>query len=140
MLVNKHAHRKNTVVEISAESQPCAEPEKTGRAYLTQKIRHLSAGKRYRIKDQIRLGVFALSNVVGWLLFIYLLWREPYMEWVLILFTCRSLSFYATFTCSGQKLNLKFAYWTLPLLDLCYTMGYPVVGLMAITAKKIKWS
>ena len=140
VLVNKHAHRKNTVVEISAESQTCSESKKTGRAYFTQKIRHLSAGKRYRIKDQIRLGLFALSNGLGWLLFIYLLWCEPCTEWVLILFACRSFSFYTIFTCAGQKLNVKFAYWVLPLPDLCYTIGYPVVGLIAIKAKKIKWS
>ena len=51
LLVNQHAHRKNTVVEISAESQTCSEFKKTGRAYFIQKTGHLSAGKRYRIKD-----------------------------------------------------------------------------------------
>lgn len=140
IFVNRHASGQNTAIVISPESQMISLPKKTWPAYFRQKIRHLSAGKRYHKKDQTRLGAFALATLVGWLLFIYLLFGEHSREWILILFGCRSLSFYSIFTRSGQKLNVKLAYWALPLLDLCYTISYPVVALMALTAKRIKWS
>lgn len=140
VFVNKHARHDNTKVVINTESQVVSEPKESWREYFIQKIRHLSAGKRYRIKDQTRLGSFALANLIGWLLFLYALVSNQMEDWILILFALRSLSFYSIFTRSGQKLNVKLAYWALPLLDLCYTISYPVVGLMALTAKRIKWS
>jgi len=140
IFVNRHATSKNTVVQISVDSQMISEPKRLWREYFKQKIRHLSAGKRYHIKDQTRLSSFTLANVVGWLLFLFLLLSNQIEEWILILFVCRSLSFYSIFTLSGQKLNTKLAFWALPLLDLCYTVGYSVVGLVALTAKRIKWN
>ena len=140
VFVNKFANRSNTKVVISAESQVFSEPKESWREYFIQKIRHLSAGKRYRIKDQTRLGSFALANLVGWLLFLYAILSNQMEAWILILFICRSLSFYSIFTLSGQKLNVKLAFWALPLFDLCYTISYTVVGLVALTAKRIKWS
>ena len=140
VFVNQHATGTNTRVNYGAASQMLSEPKKTWKEYFIQKIRHLSAGKRYHIKDQTRLGLFSLATMVGWLLFLYLLVSNQMKDWILILFVCRSLSFYSIFTLSGQKLNIKLAYWALPLFDLCYTISYPVVGLVALTAKRIKWS
>ncbi len=140
VFVNKFANRRNTKVVMNAESQVVSEPKESWREYFIQKIRHLSAGKRYHIKDQTRLGSFALANVVGWLLFLYAILSNQMEAWILILFICRSLSFYSIFTLSGQKLNVKLAFWALPLFDLCYTICYTVVGLVALTAKRIKWS
>lgn len=140
IFVNRHAYSGNTKVVIDKMSHTISQPEVSWWKYLKQKIRHLSAGKRYRIKDQTRLGSFALATFVGWLLFIYLLLSDQMADWILILFACRCLSFYSIFTRSGQKLNVKLAYWALPLFDLCYTFVYPVVGIIALTAKRIKWS
>lgn len=140
IFVNRHAKKDNTQVVLSVESHMTSVPENNWRNYLTQKIRHLSAGKRYHIKDQTRLATFSLATLVGWILFIYLLATVENKALILAPFAVRSLSFYSIFTHSGQKLKVKLAYWALPLFDLCYTISYPVVGLIALTAKRIKWS
>lgn len=140
IFVNRHATGKNTNLVISPESQMISVPENSWPAYLKQKIRHLSAGKRYHKKDQTNLFNFSLATLVGWILFIYLLLVVENKALILVPFAVRSLSFYSIFTRSGQKLKVKLAYWALPLFDLCYTIGYPVVGLIALTAKRIKWS
>lgn len=140
IFVNRHARKSNTGVVLTPESQMISIPEISGLAYLRQKIRHLSAGKRYHKKDQTRLGIFSLATLAGWILFIYLLIIAENKALILVPFAVRSLSFYSIFTRSGQKLKVKLAYWALPLFDLCYTISYPVVGLIALTAKRIKWS
>lgn len=140
IFVNRHAHGGNTSVVLSPESHTVSIPQTSWLAYFRQKIRHLSAGKRYHKKDQTRLGIFSLATLVGWILFIYLLPVAENKALILVPFAVRSLSFYSIFTRSGQKLKVKLAYWALPLFDLCYTISYPVVGLIALTAKRIKWS
>ncbi|GAB5527075.1 MAG: glycosyltransferase [Roseivirga sp.] len=140
IFVNRHATRDNTRVVLSQNSQMISIPESTWLAYFKQKTRHLSAGKRYHKKDQTSLANFSLATLVGWILFIYLLTVAENKALILVPFAVRSLSFYSIFTRSGQKLKVKLAYWALPLFDLCYTISYPVVGLIALTAKRIKWS
>lgn len=140
IFVNRHASRDNTRVVITPESQMHSIPETRWSDYFRQKIRHLSAGKRYHKKDQTSLGTFSLATLVGWILFVYLLLVVENKALILAPFAVRSLSFYSIFTLSGQKLKVKLAYWALPLFDLCYTISYPVVGLIALSAKRIKWS
>ncbi len=140
IFVNRHATKDNTRVVLSRNSQMVSIPKSTWSAFLKQKIRHLSAGKRYHKKDQTSLANFSLATLVGWILFIYLLPVAENKALILVPFAVRSLSFYSIFTRSGQKLKVKLAYWALPLFDLCYTISYPVVGLIALTAKRIKWS
>lgn len=140
IFVNRHAGRDNTRAVITPESQVASIPETSWPDYLRQKIRHLSAGKRYHKKDQTSLGTFSLATLVGWILFVYLLLVVENKALILAPFAVRSLSFYSIFTLSGQKLKVKLAYWALPLFDLCYTISYPVVGLIALSAKRIKWS
>lgn len=140
IFVNRHATKDNCQTVISPDSQVISVPKSTWLTYLKQKKRHLSAGKRYHQKDQTSLGIFSLSSSVGWVLFVYLAFAVENKALILAPFAVRSLSFYSIFTLSGQKLKVKLSYWALPLLDLCYTIYYPVVGLIALTAKRIKWS
>lgn len=140
IFVNRHATKDNTRAILSYNSQMVSMPETTWSAFLKQKIRHLSAGKRYHKKDQTRLANFTLATLAGWILFFWLLAVAENKALILVPFAIRSLSFYSIFTRSGQNLKVKLAYWALPLFDLCYTIGYPVVGLIALTAKRIKWS
>jgi cellulose synthase/poly-beta-1,6-N-acetylglucosamine synthase-like glycosyltransferase len=140
IFVNRHATKDNCRVVISPDSQMISVAKSSWLTYLKQKIRHLSAGKRYHQKDQTSLGIFSLCSLVGWILFVYLALAMENKTLILAPFAVRSLSFYSIFTLSGQKLKVKLSYWALPLLDLCYTIYYPVVGLIALTAKRIKWS
>ncbi len=140
IFVNRHATKDNTEVVLSQDSQMVSIPKTTWQDFFKQKIRHLSAGKRYHKKDQTRLANFTLATLAGWILFFWLLAVVENKALILVPFAIRSLSFYSIFTRSGQNLKVKLAYWALPLFDLCYTIGYPVVGLIALTAKRIKWS
>lgn len=140
LLVNKWANSKNTKIIIDPDSHTLSVPKTTWASYFIQKIRHLSVGKYYRKKDRTRLGLFALSNWFGWILLFILLFNNYYTIWTLSLFGFRSILFYTIFTRIGRKLGVRLRPFTLPLLDLLYNFFYLVVGLRAVTAKKIKWS
>lgn len=140
LFVNAHANGANTKICIRQASHMLSVPKRTWRAYFIQKIRHLSIGKSYQKKDQTRLGIFALSTFVGWIMLFSAMFLGMNLSVILVIFGIRSLSFYVIFTQSGQKLNVNLAFWALPLIDLCFNLYYPILGLMALIAKKIKWS
>lgn len=140
LFVNKHAKGDNIRIQISEAAQTISFPKHSWLAYFRQKLRHLSAGVNYRKKDQTRLGAFALSTLLGWIMLFWAVFTGFNIVILLVIFSIRSLSFYIIFTRSGRKLDVKMAYWALPLLDLCYNLYYPIVGLIALMAKKVKWS
>ena len=125
---------------ISRKAQTTSVPKTTWREFFIQKIRHLSVGKKYRKKDQTRLGAFALCSLISWVLVITSIITGFYVGLSLMIFGIRSLSFYIIFTLSGRKLKVNMLYMALPLLDLCFNLYYPIVGLVALISKKIKWS
>ncbi|MFT6970038.1 MAG: glycosyltransferase involved in cell wall biosynthesis [Roseivirga sp.] len=140
LFVNAHATSTNTKICIHPDALVISIPKKTWREYFIQKIRHLSVGKSYRNKDQARLGLFALSSTLGWVLLFLAIIIDIELTTILVIFGIRCLSFYIIFTRSGRKLNITLAFWALPLLDLCFNIYYPILGVVALTAKKIKWS
>ncbi len=140
LFVNQYANSKNTRIQIHPDSITTSMPKTSWSDYFKQKIRHLSAGKHYRKKDRTRLGVFALCNLSGWILLFYLLLSGFNPLWILTIFGFRSIVFYSIFTRIGQKLGVRIAPLTLPLLDLFFNLFHLVAGFRALTAKRIKWS
>jgi hypothetical protein len=140
LFVNAHATAHNTKICINPDAHMVSIPKKTWREYFIQKIRHLSVGKSYNKKDQTRLGLFAFSSLFVWVLLFLAIIIDIELTVILVIFGIRCLSFYIIFTRSGRKLNIMLAFWALPLLDLCFNIYYCILGVVALTAKKIKWS
>lgn len=151
LYVNMHARGRNTRLEIGAESQMYSEPETTWRAYYQQKVRHLSVGKRYRFSHRFLLGVFSLTWILTWFIWLAL------MTWLIASFTgpeliempesylvvgpflLRWILLFLLFRSMLKKTSLAFSLWTLPLLDFIYSIYYLSTGLVALTTKKIQW-
>ena len=68
LLVNAAAHAGNTAICLFPSTFVYSEGEKTWRAWLRQKRRHLSAGTRYRPQHQAFLGILALSHTLHYFL------------------------------------------------------------------------
>jgi len=140
LVLNHLSGKRRIEVNIQPKSQTTSIPQETWVDYFKQKKRHLSVGKRYHQKHQTILAIYTLAQVIGCFMFLSLLILsfKPYI--ILIIFGLRSLSFYTIFTRVGQKLGTMPNIWALPLLDLCYSIYYPLVGISAWSAKKIEWS
>ena len=139
LMVSHLSNKMNTRVMISPESMMVSIPKSDFSSYLTQKVRHLAAGKHYHKKDQTLLGIFTLSCVVVWALLISLLISGIDPKLALMVFGIRSFVVYPIISLLGRKLNISIDFWALPFLDLCYCLYYPLVAVKALATKQVEW-
>lgn len=139
LMINHLATKTNTSTITVPMSQTISVPEESWHDFFKQKIRHLSVGTRYHQKDKTLLAIFTLAFMFGWIFFFSLLVSTINPYFILAAFGLRSLSFYSIFARVGQKFDVPVRFWALLLLDLSYSIYYPVVGLRALSAKNIKW-
>ena len=151
LYVNRHARGKNTRLEMSPESQTTSLPKLTWATFYEQKVRHLSVGKRYRFSHRFLLGLFSFSWIMTWFSSLALaIWlilpftglTDPLaMEnyFTAVPFTLRWMLLIFLFRIMLNKTTLKFALWTIPILDFIYAIYYLSTGLVALTTKKIRW-
>ena len=151
LFVNMHARGSNTRLEIQPDSQTYSEPKATWRSFYQQKIRHLSVGKRYRFSHRFLLGLFSLTWILTWFIWLasliwlltsfggrelvfrhetYLIFGPFLLRWILLLML---------FSKMLKKASVGFSLWTVPLLDFIYSIYYLSTGLIALTTKKIRW-
>lgn len=140
LLVNKYATSANTAVVIDKHAQTLSHPKDRWSDYKRQKLRHLSAGKLYKMKDQIILAIFSLSYILSWLLLPVVLLTSNELYLVISSFLLRTLILHLTFIYSTKKLNVSFNVWGMLVLDLAYTAYYCYMGLVAIFTKRITWN
>jgi hypothetical protein len=139
LMINHLAKRTNTSIITAPKSQTISKPTESWNDFFKQKIRHLSVGSHYHQKDKTVLGLFTLAFLFGWIFFFFLLVSTINPYFILATFGLRSLSFYSIFARVGQKFDAPVRFWALLLLDLSYSIYYPVMGLRALSAKNIKW-
>lgn len=138
LFVNKYATKKNTSVVLGKDSLMYSIPKTTWSSFFRQKIRHLSAGKRYKFTDKIILGIFSLTHILFWLLAVILTMYEPYM--VLAGLVIRWFCLFVLFHLSNKRFGEIFVPFILPLLDFVYAIYYISAGTVAAFSKRIKWS
>jgi biofilm PGA synthesis N-glycosyltransferase PgaC len=78
LFVNETATGRNTAVEVGRESRTISLPEISFRDWVTQKQRHLTAGKQYRLATRIMLGGEMISR---FLLYVSLILVCIYSPW-----------------------------------------------------------
>jgi len=139
LFVNQHATGKNTGIYIGANCVTFSLPKETWKEYFTQKKRHLSVGKLYRLADKLKLGVLQLAQLLFWisLLASAVLLEQPYL---LIGGLMLKLTIQGTvFHFATKRLGTRFGWHVLPFLDFLYCFYYITTGISALFAKRIKW-
>ncbi len=139
LFVNQHATKKNTVVQIGAESLTVSKPKTTWADFYYQKLRHLSVGTRYKFSDRFILGLFALTWLLTWLLVVPSVFFSPLVFWLLGAFLLRWVLLSVLFHTASRELGDEFEAWKVPFLDFIYVFYYLVAGVAALTAKRIQW-
>jgi len=117
LFVNQVATKKNTNIEFSEESHTLSNPSKTFSEWFKQKRRHVSTANHYKGKDQFFLGLFYLSQILFWSLFIVLISLLFQWKLVLIIFGARILVQYLIYGFSAKKLNEQDLILVIPFLD-----------------------
>ena len=132
---------KHTTVSIvlDKEGQILSVPKKTFREWLTQKRRHMSAGKRYKAADKRKIGIFVISNLLFYVLAIILLVLTDQLVILGAMIVLRYVVVFTAYVLTARRLNEKLALLLLPVLDIVYFFNYLFLGVSVLLYKKIRW-
>ena len=141
LFVNRHARRHNTRVSLGNEALMYSVPKMTWRSFLRQKVRHLSAGKRYRAQHKVMSALFNLSYIVSWGVGISLLALSPDFYWpVGVILLGRSFVMGYIAWRAAKRLGDSVELWPFVILDFVYVFYYISTGLRALITKKVRWT
>ena len=139
LFVNEHADAQNTGVVTGKEALVYSKPKTTWREFYYQKLRHLSAGKRYTFGTQVVLAPFSISWIAIWILVVPVAVFSSAGSLLAGLIILRWLLLVLLFYDAPRKLGDGFEAWKVPLLDFIYAFYYLVAGLTAVVSKKVRW-
>ena len=125
----------NTSVALGKGSLMMSYPEKTWKAYFNQKIRHLSVGTRYKLRDQLLLSVFHVSHLSFFVLLFFNLSNTYFFPLLLFYLFIKLVSYRFV----AAKMGIGFNYMLLPLVDMLYAVLIPVIALWSKLVKDIPW-
>ncbi len=139
LFINQHATTKNTAVSLDGQGLVQSIPKTTWGAFLHQKLRHLSVGKRYRFMDRVRLGLFSITWILSWAL-VPLMVQPPFL-WTYLWagFLVRAIVLMVLVHRASRMLGAPFEAWKTPILDFNYAIYYLGTGLVALVSKRIRW-
>lgn len=139
LFVNQNATYKNTKIEINADTHIWTEPKKTLSAYITQKLRHLGAGKVYKREHKRMLSFQSGSAILFYALLIVLIFLKA--QWwfltgiyIIRLFT-QCVIYYPIF----KKLKYEDLIWWFPLFDFIFHIYMLILYILTMFKKKIVW-
>jgi glycosyltransferase involved in cell wall biosynthesis len=140
LYVNAHANSKNTIAIVSPQALVYSHPKKSFGAYWTQKLRHLSVGKRYNAGDKINLGLWSFSQIGFWVTLLILALSNTQPYWALGVFLGREVLTLGLLSYFHRLTGHRFSYWALPVIDLFYGVYLLLVGGRATFAKRVTWT
>jgi len=139
LFVNQVASISNTAISISKDSFTESIPETSLSKWFTQKKRHVSTAKFYKLKHKLVLGLFYVSQILFWLLSLILLLTLFNWKIVLALFLLRFIIQYIVVGLSAKKLNEQDTIILLPFLELFLIVSQMAIFISNITSKQGRW-
>ncbi len=118
LFVNEAATNTNTEICFSPKSITLSQPKLTLKKWVTQKRRHISTAKHYKLKHKILLGLFYSSQLLFYCLAAILLANKYYWEFILALIIIRYIAVYVTINKSAKKLKENNLTIFTPILEL----------------------
>jgi cellulose synthase/poly-beta-1,6-N-acetylglucosamine synthase-like glycosyltransferase len=139
LFINHAASRKNTRVVADPQSFTLSEPKTKVKEWWIQKKRHLSTGRYYKFKHKFLLGLYTLSTVLFYGLFILLLALNYTMIPVLALFMLRLAFQYIIFRKTLTRLNEKGIWLIVPFFEVLMIFINMALSVSAMVSKETKW-
>jgi glycosyltransferase involved in cell wall biosynthesis len=139
LFVNQHSKKRNTAVAVGVNELVNSFPKETWTEFYSQKIRHLSVGKKYKLSHQILLATFFITHALVWFTGIPLLFSFSVSLWVGIGLFFRLLLITITVHQAAVRFGQKFEWWAVPLLDFVFVIYYLSTAPVALITKKIRW-
>jgi len=139
LYVNLYANGRNTAVCLEPPGQTYSIPKTSWGDFLNQKVRHLSVGKRYKLRHRFLLGLFMSTWLGVWFVGVPLALTSDYYLLIGGLLIFRLILVILAVHMARKKFGEPFELWLVPLLDFIYVFYYLVSGLRALVTKKVRW-
>jgi len=142
LFVNHASNNKNTSVIFAPQGFTYSTPKKTFSQWFRQKKRHMSTGIYYRKPDIIRLGMYSVSSLLFYLMFVSILISPVSIEFLgagIGLFLWRTISLMLIHYYSGKKFMESKLFLYSPIFDFLIVLLNPVFALSNLFYRKNKW-
>ena len=140
LFVNKNATSSNTKVALGKEVLTLSQPKIRVKEFLDQKLRHLSVGKRYQLKDKLLLGFFNISFLGTLVITLVLIAKSSVLYWLASFLLVRWLLMMVIIGRWSKILGSPINVIGVPILDILYLFYYIFTGTRALFIKKVKWT
>ncbi|WP_418638314.1 glycosyltransferase [Winogradskyella sp.] len=118
LFINEVANTTNTAICFSKESFTISEPKTTLKAWILQKRRHISTANFYKLKHQLLLGVFYITQLLFWTLGISLIILGFSWQWIIALISLRLVVQWLSFGFTAKKFEETDLIILAPFLEL----------------------
>ncbi len=139
LFVGEVATSDNTVVCLAPQSFMVSEPKQTFRTWFRQKRRHLSVGKKYKLRNKYLLAILSVSQLTFWTSGILLVAVQSFIPFVVAGWLVRmGLQTWLLYRIS-RRLDESIQWYTIPVFDFLYTFYYMFIGTWALFTKRASW-
>lgn len=139
LFVQQAARSKNTLTVFHKDSHTVSKAKTSWKEWISQKQRHFKTSKHYKFEHKLTLGLFSLSQMLFYILFVLALVLTPYKIEALCIFGIRFVMQYAVYIPTVLKLGSARILWLLPLLEV-FVWNFQVLTLAGSRLnKKKKW-
>lgn len=139
LLINKAAKSSNTRVQVNKDALVYSEPKKSWDEYWEQKRRHVSTGKYYKFGHMLLLGLFSLTHLLFYCLFLLVMMYSGYQAEALVLFVLRMLTQGIVFRATMKRMGEEDLFWYFPLLDIIFLVYYLKLFPDVFQTKQAAW-
>lgn len=139
LFINQAAEAKNTTICYSPESFTYSKPKTSFKDWFTQKRRHVSTAKHYKIFDQNQLGIFYISQLSFLLLPIVLLVFQYQWIAVVSIIGFRYIFVWITIGFAASKLKEKDTMYWFPIIEIILVFTQLNVFISNTFSKPVHW-
>jgi len=107
LFINQITTKKNTEICYTKDSFTISEPKTNFKDWIKQKRRHITTSNHYKLIHKILLGLFYISQLLFWLLAIYLIINSIKPIYTFAILLIRMILFYFVIKSSANRLNEK---------------------------------
>ena len=139
LFINQAAHSKNTTVCYITDSFTYSKPKTSFKDWFTQKRRHVSTAKHYKLFDQNQLGIFYFSQILFLLLPIILLIFQYQWIAVVSIIGFRYIFAWITMGFAAGKLKEKDVMYWFPIVEIILIFTQLNVFITNTFSKPVHW-
>lgn len=138
LFVNQHARKNNTIAALGANTLMQSIPVNSLKEFFNQKIRHLAAGKKYRLQTRLQLAPLMISQSFFLpLTVIVAITGNPLIAGALILVRWGLIT--VTLHQFLKRSGAVYPLFLTPVADILFSIYYLAAAPVSLASQKIVW-